>query len=329
MNEAEQISIWFDDEGDYLTVNWGFKKGYYTDTEDDRVLVRVNMEGNVQGFQVEGISSLKDKRLVVRHSMDWWDRLGKDKRGSRPRCVLLTDGNREKVSQRLTQQVDLPDVVVSHNDNWMPYGKPVKREGGSWDKKAADEAKLDKADKLLAPETQRELRDWWLAVPRGANTPNWDIASTCTIMGKPGLLLVEAKAHVKELSESDKCGSTNPLNREQIGRAIAGAAAGLESATGKPWELSRDDHYQLSNRFAWSWKLASLGVPVVLVYLGFLNAQDMTGKGPLFHSPEDWERSVRDYGAGVVDNGCWGERLDISGVPFFPLIRTCEQPFNP
>jgi hypothetical protein len=31
----------------------------------------------------------------------------------------------------------------------------------------------------------------------------------------------------------------------------------------------------------------------------------------------------------VSHNGCWGERLDISGVPFFPLIRTCEQPFNP
>ena len=32
----------------------------------------------------------------------------------------------------------------------------------------------------------------------------------------------------------------------------------------------------MSNRFAWAWKLADLGVPVVLVYLGFFRALFMT-----------------------------------------------------
>ena len=52
-------------------------------------------------------------------SMTWLYQLRpKERRGSRPCCVLLTDGNGEKVAQRLTQQVDLPDVVVSHNGCW-------------------------------------------------------------------------------------------------------------------------------------------------------------------------------------------------------------------
>jgi crotonobetainyl-CoA:carnitine CoA-transferase CaiB-like acyl-CoA transferase len=31
------------------------------------------------------------------------------------------------------------------------------------------------------------------------------------------------------------------------------------------WSLSVDSHYQICNRFAWAWKIASLGVPVVLI----------------------------------------------------------------
>lgn len=37
----------------------------------------------------------------------------------------------------------------------------------------------------------------------------------------------------------------------------------------------------MSNRFAWAWKLATMEVPVVLVYLGFLNATEMGDQGSL------------------------------------------------
>ena len=38
----------------------------------------------------------------------------------------------------------------------------------------------------------------------------------------------------------------------------------------------------MSNRFAWAWKLASSSVPVVLIYLGFLRADEMRDKGKPF-----------------------------------------------
>ena len=99
--------------------------------------------------------------------MSWFRRLGKDQRGSRPRCVLLVDGSREEVANRLTQLVNLPDVIVSPSDRWMPYGKPVRR-NGSWDNTPAREGELDKSNDLVCREIQLQLKTWWLAVP-GSN----------------------------------------------------------------------------------------------------------------------------------------------------------------
>jgi hypothetical protein len=56
--------------------------------------------------------------------------------------------------------------------------------------------------------------------------------------------------------------------------------------------ISRDSHYQMSNRFAWSWKLAEYGIPVVLVYLGFLNASEMVDRGDPFANQDSWESLV-------------------------------------
>ena len=256
----------------------------------------------------------------------WMDTLGKDKRGSRPRCVLLVDGPRHLVAAGLTDLVGLANVTVSRNDFRMPRGKPV-RMGAGWDKKPVAEARLDRDDRFVGPEVRRDLRDWWLSVVPRANTPNWDVASTCKIEGREGLLLVEAKAHRKELSDAGKPkpSTTNGCkNHERIGSAIEQANAGLGSVTRRTWGLSRDDHYQLANRFAWSWKLAQLGVPVVLLYLGFLNADDMTPHDALFRSKDDWARALRDHARGVVDDSCWGNRLDVDGTPFRPLIRAIQ-----
>ena len=110
----------------------------------------------------------------------------------------------------------------------------------------------------------------------------------------------------------------------KIRSAIMEANADLERLTGSVWRLSRDSHYQLSNRFAWSWKLASLQMPVVLVYLGFLNAYDMVQDGTLFESESDWSQAVFSHACGVVDEAIWGRRIDVNGTPFWPLVRATE-----
>ena len=254
----------------------------------------------------------------------WCDQLDKTK-GSRPRCVLLVDGERQSVARRLTDLVGDPSVEVSNRDFWMPRGKPL-REGNSWDTSPADEPRLDRDGGFVPSRVRDQLRDWWLAVKRGANTPNWDIASTCQVEGKRGLLLVEAKAHTGELSDGGT-GSRNVRNLRSIGTAISEANDALARITGGAWDLSKDHHYQVANRFAWSWKLASLGIPVVLVYLGFLHAEEMReGEKRPFSSQEDWANVLMAHTRSVVDEACWETRLEVSGTPLRPMVRTVDQP---
>ena len=261
--------------------------------------------------------------------MSWLDGMNrKERRGSRPRCVLLTRGARADVARRLTALIAMPDVAVSPDMATMPRGKPV-RANGRWDRAPVEEAKLERASALIpSAEIRRALKDWWLAVQRpSTQTPNWDIAAACTIRGRRGLMLAEAKAHTDELSDAGKSfgAKSNVPNHERIARAIGEANAAFSKATGTAWNLSRDRNYQLSNRFAWCWKLASLGVPVVLVYLGFLNADEMDKP---FQSLGEWESALKSHAGDTVDNAIWERGTVFRGTPFIPVIRACEQPLD-
>ena len=59
MNFADSLNIWLDSEGDLLEVGWSVEKGYFTETDDERVLKRVNLDGEVIGFMVQGVGSMK------------------------------------------------------------------------------------------------------------------------------------------------------------------------------------------------------------------------------------------------------------------------------
>ena len=267
-------------------------------------------------------------------TMGWARHLdrGRGSRGSRPRCVLMVDGRREDVAERLTRLVDLPGVAVSAKDRWQPRGRPVRR-GDSWDNTPGDEIDLARPNDLVSPEITRRLRRWWLELSTSrSRTPVWDLAATCTISNRPGLLLVEAKAHAGELSAAGKGLPSTPngwRNHERIGAAIAEAAGGLGRVTGRTWGISRDSHYQLSNRFTWAWRLASLDIPVALVYLGFLDAVEMTDRGQPFRSKDEWNSVLMDHCDGVVDRRSWGEWLDMGDVPMIPVVRAYHQPFKP
>ncbi len=124
-------------------------------------------------------------------------------------------------------------------------------------------------------------------------------------------MLVEAKAHHGELSEQDYCGAGGANLA-----SISGAMADINRQTG--WNLSAAQHYQISNRFAWSWKLASMGIPVILVYLGFLNAEEWSeGK---FKGHIDWEKSLREYSKDIVPGTIWNSKVIVGGSFFYPLV---------
>ena len=89
--------------------------------------------------------------------------------------------------------------------------------------------------------------------------------------------------------------------------------------------IARDSRYQISNRFAWSWKLAAGGIPVVLVYLGFLHAADRPG-WKAFGSHEDWYHSVVQHSESLFPAEIWNREWLVNGTPFVALIRSLSCP---
>ncbi len=247
-------------------------------------------------------------------------------RGSKPRCHLLTHGSADIVAARLTKLIE-PFASVSPNDPWIPKG---------FDKIA--EATLPEADSLLSADVRTELKRWWLAVASNtARTPNWDVAARCTTKeGRPGIVLIEAKAHDQELikEETGRKNIESPVsvdrrrNLMRIDWAIRDASAALTDTTGLSWALSRDWNYQMSNRFAWAWKLADLGVPVVLVYLGFLRASEMEDQGKPFTDAAHWEATVKNHSRTLFPAEVWGKAWMCKGQPLIPLICSLEVPLD-
>lgn len=59
------MKLWYDSEGDYMEVLFEKKAGYFRETEDDWIIEKVDAEGNVLGFSVLKVSSLKGKPIEV------------------------------------------------------------------------------------------------------------------------------------------------------------------------------------------------------------------------------------------------------------------------
>lgn len=56
--KTEGIIVWFDAEGDYLEVLFEDTIGYFKETADDRVMVRIDMDDKIIGFNILGVSSM-------------------------------------------------------------------------------------------------------------------------------------------------------------------------------------------------------------------------------------------------------------------------------
>jgi hypothetical protein len=209
------------------------------------------------------------------------------------------------------------EVRINSDSQWMPLSY-----------KEPGEARLEEFGPTWNPlsPTWETLQDWWLLHRKGANTPNWDIALGCEILGKPGLVLVEAKAHESEL---DQRGKTPPdprsekskANHEQIGRAIDEARAGWEAA-GYQLRIGRDRHYQLSNRLAFLWKLVQADIPTVLVYLGFTGDDAfMPGIIP-FADHQHWAETFNRHAEAVMPRSMIDNCLNLGPAPGWLLVRS-------
>lgn len=61
---SRNVSVWYDGEGDMLEVLWAFREGYFTPTGDDRILKRLDDDGEVIGFLIHDFSTFKQPSAV-------------------------------------------------------------------------------------------------------------------------------------------------------------------------------------------------------------------------------------------------------------------------
>lgn len=237
-------------------------------------------------------------------------------RGSRKHVLDWT--SQSTFAAELTALLSPVPIEIGADAQWMPRGAEYPAE-----------ARLERFGPAWLPDASLwlNLRGWWLRHHRGANTPNWDIAVGCKIEGRPGLVLVEAKANWPELSRDGKllaedASDNSGENHEHIGSAIDAACAGWRLIDPRV-SICRDSHYQLANRLAFTWKLASLGIPVVLVYLGFTGDEGIREDvGAPFRDDTDWQRAFSEYAHGVVPLDLFDRRLDVGLSPVWLLSRS-------
>ena len=146
------------------------------------------------------------------------------------------------------------------------------------------------------------------------------------LWGLPGLALVEAKAHERELGWGGKRlradrSDNSAENHERIGQAIAEASAALDRIV-PGVRVSRDSHYQLANRVAYSWKLASMGVSVLLVYLGFIGDNGIANVGPPLRDHEHWQSVIRAYTGGVLPERFFDRWLPCGKAQMRMVVRS-------
>jgi hypothetical protein len=234
-------------------------------------------------------------------------------RGSRKHVLDWVE--RPSFPRELVELIELPGVELPAAPIWTPsgYRRPVEARLEDWGPRA------------FGPHHVWDtLANWWLVHHKGANTPNWDIAMPLWIDGRMGLFLCEAKANVAELGEGEKTRSSgsaaSEANHTQIGLAIAEARAGL-AAYCPDITIDRDTHYQLSNRLAFAWKLASEGVPVILMYLGFIGDVGLD-RQQHFATQSEWDAVMRAYLGGVGATDLLESKLAIRGTTVHLISRT-------
>jgi hypothetical protein len=212
-------------------------------------------------------------------------------RGSRKHILDLLDSGR--LFTVLNELFADTDIQFGDNEYCQPKGR-----------KAPEEWTLRNfCKKYYSGKFDYQTFDNWWVSDKYRN-PQWDLLTTCTIKGKPGILLVEAKANDKELVTDgkpldDKSSKQSEINHDKISDCIFEAAQWLNNHIGDIG-ISRDTHYQLSNRVASAWKLAQCGLSTVLLYLGFTGDEGIRDAGEPFADDNHWQRVMGAYMAGML-----------------------------
>lgn len=232
-------------------------------------------------------------------------------------------------SQRhLLDWIESPNFLDTIREWIRPQGLRIQSDARwipqSWSD-PSESRLFDSASPFLRPEQKTELRKWWLVHP--GNIPNWDlIIDARTEDHRPALVLVEAKAHSDEFDCGPKSrpDANNPRsveNHDRIENAILEANFALSQQAFRP-SISCDHCYQLSNRIAFAWKLASMGITIGLIFLGFTGDREIKKEGLHFSDDSHWQRAFGEYSAASFPLELVGRSIPCGAASFFVLSQS-------
>ena len=61
----QQIKVWYDPEADYLEVTFKEQQGTFKETREDQVMAKVDSKGEVIGFSILRVSTLRGTPLEL------------------------------------------------------------------------------------------------------------------------------------------------------------------------------------------------------------------------------------------------------------------------
>ena len=184
------------------------------------------------------------------------------------------------------------------------------------------------SEPFLPESIRKELDSWWLAQRSGKQIrPSWDLVVSCKIQGKRGLVLAQGKANEKELAEEEKGKKYNRATNfdayEHLGNVIEEARAALDAVVAGVG-ISRDRFYQLSSRVAFAWKLAAIGIPCVLIYLGFLENQAWKTRKKPFLDDACWRSFVVEHCSEVLPPAMFDREIKCGKASMWLLARSLD-----
>jgi len=135
------------------------------------------------------------------------------------------------------------------------------------------------------------LRSWYAFWPKSGKSQNWDAVGKVKQGGRDEWLLVEAKAHTREV-KGNVCAATSPRSIEKIEKALAETKAAFGAAS-TPLENWLGPYYQYANRLAALYFLIEEyqpAVPTRLLFIYFLGDKHKNQDCP--RTTAEWQPSM-------------------------------------
>ena len=163
------------------------------------------------------------------------------------------------------------------------------------------------------------ISKWW-----PSRSPVWDFICKANLNGVEGLILLEAKSHKDETKKARKP-APDLKNVVDFEQATMNHQRIEENINNEFSELGGvyTGYYQIANRVAFANKVRKvLNIPVLLVFLGFINDDDF--KKNKWISKMDWDEDMMTYLRTLHLDGLLS--TDIDELPEKIGIRTIAMP---